>query len=301
MKIAISGSSGMIGSHLLKTLPQQGHQVCRIVRFKTQESDAGDMDWDILKETLDLKSQEGIDVVIHLGGVNVADHRWTSQYKQLIFDSRVKGTHSLVKAILKLKNRPKVFLSASAVGYYGNHPSDVTLDEDSKRGEGFLARVCYEWEGATNLLFGLGIRVIFLRFGMVLGKEKGALGKMLPIFRLGLGGPIADGTQVISWLSLKEIPLIIHHLLLHDSLHGAVNMVSSNPVTNLKFTKILGAVIHRPTIFPVPKLAIKILFGEMGESLLWGGAKVFPKRLLNSGYQFKYADLKLTLEDILRS
>ncbi len=300
MRIAITGSSGMIGSALISSLIKEGHSLSRVVRTKLSLNNPEYIFWDTERQEIDLNKLEGYDAVIHLAGANIAGKRWSSIYKKILYDSRIKTTTFLCESLVRLKKIPRVLLSASAVGYYGNHAPHDVIDEHCLAGNDFLAKLCVDWEKACLPAREAGIRVVNIRFGVVLGTKGGALAKMLPIFKLGLGGPIASGQQMMSWIALEEIPAIVVHLLRHDVINGAVNIVSPNPVSNAEFTKILGKILRRPTVFPVPAWGLKILFGEMAETLLIGGAKVVPKRLLDSGYQFHYPELSSALGAALR-
>lgn len=299
LRIAISGSSGMVGSYLTDFFLQAGHEVTRLVRQPhSSTAQKNSILWNIEEGTMETKKLEGYDVLMHLAGASIAAKRWTKEYKEEILKSRVKGTALLCDAFKKLKYPPKVFLCASAAGYYGNRPGQA-VDESSSAGSGFLAHVCEELEKTAMRAKEAGVRVVCLRFGMVLSPVGGALAKMLPIFRLGLGGPLGSGKQMMSWVALEEIPAVVLHLIQEEKLSGALNIVSPQAVSNLEFTKILGRVLKRPTVFLLPFLGVKILFGEMGEELLLNGAQVIPRRLQESGYKFRYPYLQKTLEEIL--
>ena len=300
LQIAMTGSTGMIGSALVKALEGKGHGVTPIIRRDTPlKTNRRVIRWDIDYGQIDKAGLEGHDVVIHLAGANLAGERWTPKYKRIIQESRLKSTALLSKTLTELKNPPRLFLSTSAVGYYGNNDFNDKKDEASPMGRGFLAELCHEWEKATQSAELRGIRVVCMRMGMVLSKAGGALGKMLPIFKLGVGGKIASGRQAMSWIALDEIPLIVLHVINCSTLTGPVNFVSPSAVFNEEFTRILGNVIRRPTVIPVPALALRLMFGEMADSLLLGGVNVIPRRLLESGYPFTYPDLKSTLQKIL--
>ena len=296
LRIAITGSTGLVGSKLIPFLIGQSHDVTEISRMSSLK-DARQtklITWDPTAQRLDPEQMEGFDVVIHLAGTNVGE-RWDGDYKKSILESRVNGTRLLCSTLSKLKRKPKVLLSASAVGYYGNHAPELILDEASSKGKGFLPDVCQAWEDETKIAKDAGIRTVNMRFGVVLSKSGGALAKMWVPFQLGLGGVLGSGQQMMSWVAIDEIPLIIAHLIKNEGLSGAVNVVSSNPVSNKEFTKVLGQAIKRPTVFPVPAFMVKLLFGEMGQTLLLEGNRVMPKRLLDSGYAFKYSDLNIAL------
>jgi len=299
-RIAITGSTGMVGTAVVEYFRQQGHSITRILRQDTQlKTDDKVVRWDILSETLDHSGLEGHDVIIHLAGANIAGQKWSPEYKRLLYSSRVDGTKLLVKAINRLQRKPKVVLSASAIGYYGSHILNRDVDERDCLGNDYLAQVCNHWEEAAVFEATTAIRVVYMRIGVVLGKTGGALAKMIPVFKWGLGGKIASGKQVMSWIALPEIPFIMEHLILHESMEGAVNLVAPHPVTNEEFTKTLGKVLKRPVVLPVPGFGIRWMLGEMGETLLLHGAKVLPKRLLESGYNFRYPDLNMALTTVL--
>jgi uncharacterized protein (TIGR01777 family) len=240
----------------------------------------------------------GFDAVIHLSGESIVG-RWTGAKKRRITESRVQGTGHLAEALAKAPQRPRVFISASAVGYYGNRGDEI-LREESPSGGGFTAEVCRLWEGATQSAAAAGIRTAQMRFGVVMSGDGGALPKMLPPFRLGLGGRLGSGRQWSSWVSVDDVVGAIHHVLNHDTLQGAVNTVSPNPMTNAEFTSTLASVLHRPAIFPMPAFAVKLIFGEMGEELFLGSLRVEPAKLAATGYKFKQPDLKNALKDILQ-
>ena len=301
MRIAISGASGLIGRNLLSELETDGHQVLRMVRSPLVANDSSQIYCDYQKKIIEDQKLDNCDVVIHLAGANIADHRWTKEYKKIIYDSRVEGTKFLCEILGRLKKPPELLMTASAVGYYGNHSPDEILNEESLPGNDFLAKLCVDWEKAASQAQAKDIRVIHLRFGAVLSKEGGALGKMLPIFQLGLGGKIGSGKQIMSWIAMRECLLIIKHLIKNKLIRGPVNVVSPQTVSNITFTQVLGRVINRPTIFPVPGFVLKILLGEMADVVLLSGANVQPKRLLESGYPFQYSDLESALRISLQN
>ncbi len=298
MRIAITGSTGMIGSTLVSFLLNQGHQVTQITRHSLTSSPTPFIVWNPDSGLMDALALEGHDVVIHLAGTNVGE-RWSAAHKKSIVDSRVKGTRLLCQTLAHLKKKPKVLLSASAIGYYGNHPPDKILDENSLAGQGFLPDVCKGWEEETKIARDSGIRVVNMRFGVVLSKQGGALKKMWGPFQMGLGGILGSGKQMMSWIALDEIPHVIDHLMQRD-IFGPVNVVSPKPVSNKEFTKVLSGIIKRPTLFPVPAIAVKLLFGEMGQQLLLEGSRVMPRRLQENAYQFHYPDIKSALQQAVR-
>lgn len=300
MRIAITGSTGLIGSALTSTLSQQGHQITRIVR----DSDYHDAQhatalWHPDQKKIDLQALENHEGIIHLAGENVAQKKWTPEQKQKIKKSRVEGTAFLCESILKFKHPPKFLLCASAIGFYGNQDPQVDLNELSSPGQGFLPEVVEAWEKAPQSVSNLGIRVVNMRFGIVLSPKGGAISRMLPIFKLGLGGRIGNGHQMMSWIVLDEISKIVLHLISHEELKGPMNIVSPNPVSNLEFTKTLGHHLHRPTLFPFPSFLAHLMLGDMADELLLGGAKVLPQKLLESGYSFQYPTLDLAFKHLL--
>jgi uncharacterized protein (TIGR01777 family) len=296
VKILISGTSGLVGSALIPILEAQGHSIMRLVRFNNKSS--ADVSWTPPDQGPNPETLEGVDAVIHLAGESIAS-RWTEKKKQAIRDSRVKGTRAIVTSLLGMKNPPKLLITASAIGYYGNH-NDEILRENAVPGHDFLANVCRDWETATDAAAERGIRTMNLRFGVILSAKGGALAKMLPPFKLGLGGRIATGRQYMSWIALEDVLGVISWALTHESLRGPVNTVAPNPVTNQEFTKTLGKVLKRPTLFPMPEFAARLAFGEMGEALLIGGLRVEPTKLRQSGYPFQYPDLETSLRHLLR-
>lgn len=297
MRIAISGSTGLIGSQLAATLTGQGHSVTRLVR-SPQGAGGGAVVWNPDGSTIDKAALEGHDGVVHLAARNIASERWTLEVKAQIKETRVSGTRLLCRALSELSNPPKVLVSASAVGFYGNRGDEV-LTEGSALGTGFLAETCAEWESATEAAAAKGIPVAKMRIGVVMSPKGGALAKMLPPFRLGLGGPIGSGRQYMSWISLDDIVGAIIHVLSKDGLSGPVNGVAPHPVTNAEFARILGKVLGRPAIFPMPAFAARFAFGEMADELLLASTRVEPVKLASSGYQFVHPDLETALRALL--
>jgi uncharacterized protein (TIGR01777 family) len=296
MKILIGGSHGLVGTALIKLLEAQGHEIFRLVRHAPNSKT--EVEWSPDRYSIALARIEGFDAVVNLAGESIAEGRWTDDKKRRIRESRVKGTKLLGDALANLTVPPKTFVCASAIGYYGNR-GDELLTEASAPGEGFLAKVCAEWEEATALAIEKGIRVVNARFGVILDTNGGALKKMVPPFRMGVGGRIGSGKQWMSWIALDDVVDGIQFALANDSIRGPVNFVAPVPVTNAEFTKTLGKALSRPTIFPIPAFAIKLLFGEMGEALLLGGQRVAPERLVAGGYEFSYPQLEQALAHIL--
>jgi uncharacterized protein (TIGR01777 family) len=292
--ILVSGSSGLIGSALLPSLKTQGYRVTRLVR---RPASVDQIAWDPT-QPIPPDAVSGFDAVIHLAGESIVG-RWTDAKKKAIRDSRAVATRNLAHALAQTKVKPQVFICSSAIGYYGNR-GDELLNERSAPGTGFLSDVCREWEAATQPAADAGIRTAQIRTGVVLSPKGGALGKMLAPFKLGVGGRIGDGRQWMSWIDVQDMVGGILHVLKTDSLQGPVNMVAPKPVTNAEFTKTLASVLSRPAIFPVPEFAIKMLFGEMGETVLLGSQRVEPAQLVASGYSFRFSDLRASLQNLLK-
>ncbi len=297
MKVIISGSHGMIGSALVRYLRAKGHDVIRLVRSR-QEVGEGSVFWDPETRRVDEAGLDGSDVIVHLAGQNIGDRRWTEEYRRTIRDSREVGTRFLCETLARLANPPSLLVAASAVGYYGDRGSEV-LTEESSPGDDFLANVCKEWEAAAQPAKSTGIRVIHLRLGVVLSRRGGALAKMLTSFRYGLGGVIGSGRQYWSWIALDDVLGAIEHCMGAVNLAGPVNCTAPEPVTNREFTKTLAAVLRRPTILPVPAYAVRFFMGEMGNALLLASTRVEPRRLIESGYSFRFATLESALRHIL--
>jgi len=296
MNILVTGSSGLIGSSLVPFLTAGGHRVTRLVRSQPKPGEMA-IRWDPDAGALDAKSLEGVEAVVHLAGESIAE-RWTAEKKRRILDSRVKGTRLLSDTLARLETPPKVLVCASAIGYYGDRGEEM-LTEDSAAGSGFLAEVCRDWEGAAEPARIKGIRVVHLRFGMVLSPAGGALAKMLPPFRLGLGGPLGHGRQYVSWIAIDDAVGAIQHAINVEALQGPVNAVAPSAVTNQQFTKTLGKVLGRPTLLPMPAFAARLMFGEMADELLLASARVHPTKLLSTGYVFRYPDLEAALRHLL--
>ncbi len=290
--IAVSGATGMIGGALVNRLRGQGHSVRRLVRPAPRVSD-GDIVWDPAAGRLDPAALEGVDAVVHLAGEPIAQ-RWTAEKKRAIRESRVAGTTLLARTIASLGRKPRVLVSGSAVGFYGDR-GDELLDERSPRGTGFLADVAGEWEAATAPASGAGIRVVLLRTGVVLSAGGGALAKLLPPFKLGMGGPIGSGRQWMSWIGLEDQLRAIELAIAAEALGGPVNLVAPNPVTNAGFATALGRALHRPAIVPVPALVVELMFGEMARETILAGQRVAPRALLDAGFEFRHPDLESAL------
>ena len=295
MHIVVSGSSGLVGSALVSSLTAGGHRVTRLVR---RAPGGPDIAWDPAEGVRDLPKLEGVDGVVHLAGENIAAGRWTEARKAEIRRSRVEGTRRLSESVAKLSRRPKVLVSASAIGFYGDRRDEI-LTEDSAPGGDFLAQVCREWEAATEPASRAGIRVVQLRFGMILSPAGGALKKMLLPFKMGAGGRIGSGTQYMSWIAIDDAIGAIHHSLSTESLTGPVNAVAPTPVTNAEFTRTLARVLSRPAIAPMPAFAARLAFGELADALLLSSQRVMPTRLQASGYRFRYPELEAALRHLL--
>ncbi len=297
MKIAITGSSGLIGSALHRSLTTDGHEVVRVVRPTTKDRSGAIIEWDLERGTIDAEAFNDIDAVVHLAGEGIAEKRWSDEQKRRIRDSRVDGTTLLATAIAECSNPPSALLSGSAIGYYGDR-DDEQLTEASSPGSGFLADVVTAWEQATAPA-AAATRVVHLRTGIVLDEDEGALAEQLPFFKLGLGGKIGDGQQWWSWIALTDIVGAIRYLLDND-IDGAVNLTAPNPVRHAEFAKALGSALHRPAILPTPKLALNIKLGaELAEALLFTSARVVPSVLEQQGYTFVHPDLPGALTAIL--
>lgn len=293
MKILISGSTGFIGTKLVDRLRASGHDVTRLVR---SSADVG-LFWDPYKSTVDISRMEGYDVFVHLSGESI-NGRWTASKKKKIIDSRVIPTRFLAECISKLKNPPKAFICSSAIGYYGNR-NDEELTELSSAGTGFLAEVCKAWEAATKPIEAKGIRVVNVRTGLVLSPDGGALQQLLFPFKMGVGGVVGSGKQWWSWITLDDLLKIYQYAIETEVVKGSVNATAPNPVTNKIFVKTLAKVLHRPAIFPLPSIAVKMIFGEMGQELLLDGQKVIPKKLLDAGFEFNDKELEGALRGML--
>ena len=289
-RIAVTGASGLIGTALVGYLKSQGHTVQRLVRRAAVSSE--EITWDPIAGTVDMDALAGVDAVIHLAGAGVSDKRWTKKYKSEILNSRLLGTTTIAKAVAIVK--PQVFISSSAIGWYGESGNRAVVESD-RVGDDFLAAVCREWESAADLAGD--VRTVKLRTGLVLDPTGGALGKMLPIFRFGLGGKLSNGKQWWSWITLHDQIRAIAFLL-ENKVSGPVNLTSPNPVTNSEFTAGLARAMHRPALFPVPAIALKIVLGGFSAEVL-GSKKVMPQVLTEAGFTFDYPHISSALEKLV--
>ena len=292
MRVLVTGSHGLIGSELVANLRSAGHTVTPLVRSKPEPGQAS---WDPAAGTIDASALEGHDAAVHLAGVGIGDHRWTPEHKQAVLESRVKGTDLLARTLAALASPPRVLASGSAVGFYGDR-GDEELTESSGPGTGFLSDVVQRWEAATAPAADAGIRVVYLRTGVVLSAKGGALKKQLLPFKAGIGGRLGSGRQYLSWISGTDHPAASRHVLVTDSLQGPVNLCSPVPVTNAEFTRALGRALGRPTVMPVPTAALNLLFGkEMVEEMMLGGQRVLPAALEASGFEFGQPEVEPAL------
>ncbi len=294
LTIAITGASGLVGSALVPYLRTQGHRVRPLVRGKAE---GDEISWNPAAGTLDPDDLEGTDVVVHLAGENLAAGAWTASRKAELRASRVRGATVLATAIRQLSRPSRLFLSASAIGYYGDRGNEI-LTEASGIGVGFLPELCHEWEQAC-LAIQDQVRVVCYRFGLVLTPAGGALGKLLPVFRAGLGGPAGGGKQWMSWVSIEDVVAAIQYACYTEELHGAVNLVAPDAVTNATFGQTIGRVLHRPAMVPVPAFALRLGFGEMADATLLASTRVVPERLAASGYGFRHRSLEAALRHLL--
>ena len=296
MRIAVTGSTGLIGSVLVSHLRAAGHETVSLVR-RTPASPT-EVQWDPARGQLNAKDLDGVNAVVHLAGAGIGDKRWSESYKREILESRTKSTELLAQRITEVENKPSVFLSGSAIGIYGPR-GDEELSENATHGSTFLADVCERWESATGPAQAAGIRTAHLRTGIVLSTQGGALKKQLPLFKLGLGGRFAKGDQWQSWISITDEVRAITHLLT-SSLEGPVNLTAPEPVTNGEFTRILASVVKRPALLPIPSFGPKLLLGgELADALLFTGQRVVPTALIRDGFAFTHSTLESALRDLL--
>jgi uncharacterized protein (TIGR01777 family) len=296
MKVLISGSHGLVGKALISSLSSDGHEIVRLVRGTP--SGPAEVEWHPNEGRIDAANLEGFDAVVHLAGESIASGRWTDEKKRAIRDSRVKGTALLSEALARLSRPPAVFLSASAIGYYGDRGDEV-LTEKSAPGKDFLASVCVEWENATRAAIEKGIRTVHTRFGIILDAEEGALGKMLTPFRMGIGGRVGHGQQWMSWIAIEDVVNGLRFVIEDKTTSGPINFVAPNAVRNAEFTKSVGHVLSKPTLFAVPAFGVRLAFGEMGDALLLSSQRVEPRVLRERGFVFRWARLDEALRHLL--
>lgn len=294
MTVAISGASGLVGSALSDRLKSSGDSVRPMVRAR-RGAESGEILWDPAQGVLDAGGLEKLDAIIHLAGENIAGARWSETVKQRIRSSRVEGTRNLVQSLKSLQHPPKTLICASAIGIYGERGDEI-LTESSHAGKGFLPDVCLEWEREAMTAADSGLRVVCVRIGVVLSPKGGALAKMLLPFKMGVGGVVGSGKQYWSWIGLNDLVRVIEFCLKNESVRGPVNAVSPQPMTNYDFTKCVGSVLHRPTIFPLPAFMARLVLGEMADDLLLASTRVMPDQLLAHGFQFEQPDLQSCLE-----
>jgi uncharacterized protein len=299
MKILVSGSHGLVGKALTHSLTDDSHEVVRLVR-REHTLGSAEVEWYPDQGRIDAAHLEGIDAVVHLAGDNIAGGRWTAQKKRTIRESRVQGTTLLSHTLASLSRPPSVFISASAIGFYGNR-GDESLTEKSPPGDDFLAKVCRDWEAATEAAVEKGIRTVYARFGVILDAREGALAKMMPPFRAGIGGKVGNGKQWMSWIALDDVIGSLKFLLEDKTISGPVNVVAPNPVTNEEFTKTLARTLSRPAIFPMPAFAARLAFGEMADALLLSSQRVDPAVLQDNGFLFSWPTLEPALQNILHA
>jgi uncharacterized protein (TIGR01777 family) len=296
-RILISGSRGLIGSHLSAFLSEQGYTIKRLVRQK-KSNITSEIFWDPIEEVLENTYLQEFDVVIHLAGASIASWPWSRNKKTKIKNSRVQGTNFLSKRLSELPSKPQLLICASAIGYYGDRGEEL-LDEGSPAGRDFLSEVCQDWEAAAEPAEQAGIRVAHLRFGMILSPKQGALAKMLPAFRIGLGAVMGSGEQYISWITLTDVSRIVKHVIEKSELHGPINVVAPSPVSNAEFSKFLARVLSKPLLFTLPSFILKAALGQMGKELLLASTRVIPKKLIESGYSFEHPELGPALRSLL--
>jgi uncharacterized protein (TIGR01777 family) len=293
LTVAVTGATGLIGGNLSRFLTTGGHQVRPLVRGG-KPSPEGAISWDPARDSIEGEAVEGVDAVVHLAGEPISGIRWTSEKKRAIEESRVQGTALLGRTLAALRTPPKILVSASAIGFYGNR-GDAIITEKSDSGKGFLPRVCRAWEAATGPARTAGIRVVTLRTGVVLSSEGGVLRTMLLPFKVGIGGRVGGGRQYVSWIDLDDLVGLIHFALVNPRISGPLNATSPHPVTNATLATTLGRVLNRPTVVPLPSFAVRAIFGEMGQALLLDGARVLPRKAEEAGFEFYRPGLEESL------
>ncbi|OKJ42414.1 TIGR01777 family oxidoreductase [Streptomyces sp. CB01580] len=294
-RIAVSGASGLIGAALVRSLRADGHEVVRLVRHPARAGD--EVEWSPERRYVDVAGLVGCDAVVHLAGAGVGDHRWTPAYKREIRDSRVHGTTAVAEALASLDVPPKVLVSGSAIGYYGD-TGDRAVDESAPAGTGFLPSVCVEWEAATTAAQEAGVRTVHARTGLVVGRAGGAWGRLFPLFRAGLGGRLGDGRQYWSFIALHDEVAALRHILDTESLSGPVNLTGPDPVTNAEVTAAMGRVLRRPTLLTAPAPALRLVLGDFAEDVL-ASQRVLPGRLLDSGFAFAFPGIDAAIRAAL--
>lgn len=297
MKILISGASGLVGQALAKSLLADGHTIARLVRPETEASEM-DVRWDPMAASVDVPAMEGIDAVVNLNGAGIGDGRWTPERKAILRSSRIDSTRVLVDALAHMQKKPRVLVSASANGYYGDRGDEI-LNDSSEGGTDFLALLARDWEAEARRAELSGIRTVLARFGVILSSRGGALSKMLMPFRFGVGGRFGTGKQWMSWIGLADVIGIIRAAIDNERIAGPLNVVAPNPLRNAEFTRIVAATLHRPAIFPAPEFALKIALGEMATPLLLASQRVVPERLLAMNYPFCFDNFATALPAML--
>jgi uncharacterized protein len=297
MKVLISGGSGLVGSALTNTLRADGHVVSHFIRPGGKAA-PGDVLWNPSRATVDVPALEGHDAIVHLSGASIADGRWTDKRKAILRSSRVDSTRVLVDSLTHLKQPPRVFVCASAIGYYGDR-GDELLTESSGYGNDFLAILCRAWEAEATRASANGIRTVTTRFGVILATQGGALPQMLTPFKLGVGGRLGSGKQWISWVALEDVVKVLRTAIDNENVNGPVNVVAHQPVQNSEFTRVLAGVLHRPAVFPAPAFALRLALGQMADALLLSSQRVQPEKLAKISYKFRYETLRPALQAIL--
>jgi uncharacterized protein (TIGR01777 family) len=297
MKVLISGGSGLVGTALTESLRSEGHTVALLVR-PDGDTSAGDIRWDPASGFINTNAMEGADAVVNLNGASIGGGRWNSERKKILRSSRIEATRVLVDAFTRLKQKPQVFVSASAIGYYGNRGDEV-LTESSTSGNDFLADTCRDWETEALRAQSSGIRTVVTRFGVILSATGGALTQMLPPFKLGLGGRLGSGQQWLSWIALEDVVGLLRAVISDEKASGPLNVVAPAPVRNSEFTQVLASVLHRPAILPAPAFALRLLLGEMADALLLASQQVHSERVPAATYTFRYENLEPALHAIL--
>ncbi|MGA8222737.1 MAG: TIGR01777 family oxidoreductase [Candidatus Acidiferrales bacterium] len=297
MRILIAGATGLVGTALGEELRADGHAVWQLVR-PGGTARAGDVRWDPVSGSVDVAAMEGADVVVCLSGASIGDGRWTLERKKVLRSSRVDATRVLVESLGQMKRKPRLFVGASAIGYYGDRGDEI-LTESSTAGNDFLALLARDWEAEATRAESSGVRTVILRFGVILSAKGGALPRMLTPFKLGAGGRLGSGKQWMSWVALEDVVGIIRAAIANEGIKGTVNVVAPNPVRNAEFTRVLASVLHRPAIFPAPAFVLRMALGEMADGLLLSSQRVRPERILAAGYNYRMTDLDAALREIL--